>query len=175
MKYIVIPAVMFMIATSAFAQSAAEKTGANSLLGIPPKTEDFVQEAGASDMFEVESSKLAVERADDATKAFARQMVMDHQKTTTEMKQMVEGGKVKATLPTAMTAAQQEMMDELKGLQGAEFTEQYQDDQVSAHETAVDLFRRYAEEGDNPELKAWAGKTLPALEHHLQMARDLNK
>ena len=43
----------------AFAQSAAEKTGVNSTLGIAPKTEDFVKEVAISDMFEIESSKLA--------------------------------------------------------------------------------------------------------------------
>ena len=34
---------------------------------------------------------------------------------------------------------------------------------------------RYAQGGDNPELKAWAGKTLPALKHHLEMAENLGK
>lgn len=45
----------------AFAQSAAEKSGVNSLIGVAPKTEDFVTVAATSDMFEIESSKLAVE------------------------------------------------------------------------------------------------------------------
>jgi putative membrane protein len=39
--------------------------------------------------------------------------------------------------------------------------------QVSAHKDAVSLFERYSNGGDNAELKAWAGKTLPALRHHL--------
>ena len=45
--------------------------------------------------------------------------------------------------------------------------------QVSAHKDAVSLFERYAKSGDDPKLKDWAGKTLPALQHHLQMAQDL--
>jgi putative membrane protein len=47
--------------------------------------------------------------------------------------------------------------------------------QVSAHKDAVSLFERYAKGGDNAKLKDWAGKTLPALRHHLQMAEDMNK
>jgi putative membrane protein len=47
--------------------------------------------------------------------------------------------------------------------------------QVSAHKDAVSLFERYAKGGDNPKLKDWAGKTLPALQHHLAMAEDLDK
>ena len=47
--------------------------------------------------------------------------------------------------------------------------------QENAHEDAVSLFERYAKGGDNPDLKSWADKTLPALKHHLEMAKALNK
>ena len=175
MKRLVIASLALSLAVPAFAQSAAEKTGVNSLIGVPPKTEDFVQEAAASDMFEIASSKLAAERGDDATKAFAQQMVADHQKTSDELKALVSSGKVKATFPSAMTSEQQSMLDKLNGLQGDDFNKQYHSDQESAHEDAVDLFKRYGDEGDNPELKAWAAATRPALEQHLQMAEELNK
>ncbi|EJT00978.1 DUF4142 domain-containing protein [Rhizobium sp. CCGE 510] len=175
MKRFIIASLALSLAVPAFAQSAAEQTGVNSLIGVPPKTEDFVKEAATSDMFEIASSKLAVERGDDATKAFAQQMVADHQKTSDELKALVSGGKVKAALPSAMTSAQQSMLDKLNGLQGDDFNKQYHSDQESAHEDAVDLFKRYGDEGDNPELKAWAASTRPALEHHLEMARELNK
>ncbi len=175
MKKIILTTAILMLSTSAFAQSAAESTGVNSLVGAAPKTEDFVMEAASSDMFEIASSKLAAERADPATKIFATQMIADHTKTSTEMKQMVDSGKVKATIPTAMSSAQKDMLDKLNGLQGADFTKQYHSDQVSAHKDAVDLFKRYGDGGDNAELKAWAAKTRPALEHHLMMAQDMNK
>lgn len=175
MKHLAIVSIAALLAGPAFAQSAAEKTGVNSMIGVAPKTEDFVQEAATSDMFEIASSKLAVERGDDATKAFAQQMIADHQKTTDELKGLVTGGKVKVPLPTAMTSSQQSMLDKLNGLNGADFNKQYHSDQESAHEDAVDLFKRYGDEGDNADLKAWAGSTRPALEHHLQMAKDLNK
>jgi putative membrane protein len=47
--------------------------------------------------------------------------------------------------------------------------------QVSAHKDAVSLFERYANGGEDPKLKDWAGKTLPALKHHLEMAQALDK
>ena len=47
--------------------------------------------------------------------------------------------------------------------------------QVSAHKDAVSLFERYSKDGDNPDLKAFASKTLPALKEHLQMAQNLDK
>ena len=126
-------------------------------------------------MFEIESSKLAVERADPATKTFAQQMMADHTKTSDELKALVSSGKVKAALPAAMTSSQQSMLDKLKGVQGEDFTKQYRSDQKDVHEDAVDLFKRYGEEGENADLKAWAATTQPALEHHLMMANDLDK
>ncbi len=175
MKREIIVALAVLFAAPAFPQSAAEKTGVNSLVGVAPKTTDFVKEAATSDIFEIASSKLALERGDDATKAFAQQMVTDHQKTTDELKALVSSGKVKASLPTAMSSSQQSMMKTLNSLNGVRFNQRYHSDQVKAHKNAVDLFKRYAEGGDNADLKAWAAKTRPALEHHLQMARDLNK
>lgn len=165
---------LLMISTSAFAQSTAETTGVNSTLGIPPKTEDFVKEVSMSDMFEIESSKLALEKGSAATKAFAQQMVDAHQKTTSELKALLDSGKVKAMPATGMSDSQKKSFDELKDLSGKEFDEAYQDDQEDAHEDAVDVFKRYASEGDNADLKAWAAKTVPALEHHLKMAEELD-
>jgi putative membrane protein len=175
MKKFALTAAAVLLATSAWAQSTTEKTGVNSMLGVAPSTQDFVKEAAMSDMFEIQSSKLALERSDDATKAFAQQMIADHGKTTTELKGMVTSGKVKAQLPTAMSDAQQKMLNDLKGMKGDDFTKQYHSDQVDAHEDAVDIFKRYGEEGEQPDLKAWASKTLPTLQHHLDMAKQLNK
>jgi putative membrane protein len=59
MKYIAPGLALALLATQAFAQSIGEKTGVNSALGITPATADFVKEAAISDMFEIQSGKLA--------------------------------------------------------------------------------------------------------------------
>ncbi|MFC3073403.1 DUF4142 domain-containing protein [Shinella pollutisoli] len=161
--------------TPASAQSTAEETGVNSALGIPPETVDFVRMAAQSDMFEIESSKLAVERAQGPVKAFAEKMVQDHQKTSAELKQLLQNAKLDIELPTALSEDHQEALQELGKLQGAEFSEDYVDKQVDAHEDAVDLFKRYGEEGSNADLKTWAAATAPHLQQHLDMARDLDE
>jgi putative membrane protein len=56
-----------------------------------------------------------------------------------------------------------------------DFSSDFDSMQVSAHKDAVSLFERYAKGGENPKLKDWAGKTLPALQHHLEMAQNLGK
>ena len=75
-----------------------------------------------SDMFEIESSKLAAERGDQATKTFAQQMVKDHTKTSTELKGMAQGV---AEIPSALDSAHQSKLDKLKALNGADFNKQY--------------------------------------------------
>jgi len=164
-----------LLASPVLAQSVGEKTGVNSILGIAPTTEDFVKEVAISDMFEIESSKLAEQKGDAQDKSFAQQMVTDHTKTSDELKQLVNSGKVKAQVPSSLDSSHQSKLDKLKGASGSDFSSNYNSYQVSAHKDAVSLFERYSKEGDNADLKDWAGKTLPALQHHLELAQELGK
>jgi putative membrane protein len=175
MKRLVIALGCVLLASPVVAQSIGEKTGVNSALGVAPTTADFVKEVATSDMFEIESSKLAEQKGNAQEKTFAQQMITDHTKTTTELKGLVNGGKVQATLPTALASSQQSKLDKLKGASGKDFSSDYNSYQVSAHKDAVSLFERYAKGGDNAELKDWAGKTLPTLQHHLEMAQELGQ
>ena len=137
-------------------------------------TQDFVTKVAISDMMEIQSSQLALQRNPDTdTKPFATKIVSDHQKTSKELKALVDGGKVKASLPTALDADHQKKLDDLKAKQGKEFDRAYDQMQVQAHEEAVALFEEYSKSGDNADLKAWAAKTLPHLKEHLALAKKL--
>jgi putative membrane protein len=175
MRRTIIATVCLLIVAPALAQSVGEKTGVNSVLGVSPSTPDFVTQVAISDMFEIEASKLAQQKGNVGEKSFASQMVMDHTKTSTELKGLVSGGKVQAELPTALDSSHQRKLDTLKASNDRDFSSEFSSMQVNAHKDAVDLFERYAKGGDNPNLKDWAGKTLPELQHHLQMAEDLDK
>jgi putative membrane protein len=166
---------LLLAANSVSAQSLGEKTGVNSVLGIAPSTPDFVKEVAISDMFEIESSKLAEQKGNASEKTFASQMITDHTKTSNELKGLVTDGKVKAELPTTLDNSHQSKLDKLKSANGKDFSSDFDSDQISAHKDAVSLFERYAKSGDNADLKDWASKTLPTLKHHLDMAENLKK
>jgi len=134
-------------------------------------TQEFVTKVAVSDMFEIQSSKVASQKGNENVKAFAERMIKDHTKTSEELKGMV--GKAKAKLPTALDAKHQKKLDQLQKLTGEQFNTAYASLQVQAHEEAVKLFEAYSSGGDDAELKAWAAKTLPALKEHLQHARKL--
>jgi putative membrane protein len=129
---------------------------------------------GVSDMMEIQAAKLALSKQPDGdTKPFAERMVKDHEHTSMELKALVGSGKVDVALPTALDAKHQREIDELKAKSGKEFDRAYDPMQVKAHEQAVLLFAAYARDGDNPDLKTWAAKTLPHLKQHLAMAKKL--
>ena len=131
-------------------------------------TQDFVNKVAISDMFEIQSSKLAAKKGNENIRAFAQQMIKDHTKTTQELKGMV--GKAKAKLPTAMDADHQQKLAKLQKA-GKDFDSMYASMQVTAHEDAVKLFENYSSSGDDAQIKAWASKTLPALKKHLEHAK----
>ncbi len=175
MKRTIIALACILLAGPGLAQSVGEKTGINSALGVAPSTADFVKEVSISDMFEIESSKLAEQKGNAQEKSFAQQMVTDHAKSSNDLKGFVTSGKVKAELPTGIDSSHQSKLDKLKDASGNDFSSDFDSYQVSAHKDAVSLFERYAKGGDNADLKDWAGKTLPTLQHHLDMAEELGK
>jgi putative membrane protein len=107
MKRLIIALGCILFAGPALAQSAGEKTGVNSALGISPTTADFVKEVAISDMFEIASNELAQDKGNAAEKSFASRMVTDHTKTSTELKTLVSSSKVKAELRAALDSSHQ--------------------------------------------------------------------
>jgi putative membrane protein len=162
-----------LLATPAMAQSVGEKSGVNSVMGVAPKTADFVKEAAISDMFEIQSSKLAAGKLTGDAKAFAERMIADHTKTTNELTSAAKRENI--PLPAAMDSAHQDKLTKLSNTDARDFSKRYFDDQVSAHKDAVSLFQRYGRGGDDATLKNWANTTLPTLQHHLEMAQNLDK
>ena len=173
-KLLTMAAAALLISTAAFAQSVGEKTGVNSALGISPTTADFVKEFAMSDMTEIAAAKIGQERGNAEEKAFSTQMIADHTKTSEELKSMVPAD-AKAAIPAALDSSAQGKIDKLKNAKPDDFSSRFDSMQVSAHKDAVSLFERYAKGGEDPKLMDWAGKTLPALTHHLEMAQNLGK
>ena len=163
-KPMISAAAYVLVASFVLATSAAQAQSA----------QDFVNKVALSDMFEIQSSQLALTKQPDAdTKPFAEKMISDHQKTSSELKALVGGGKVKATLPTALDSEHQRMLDSLKAKNGKDFDRDYDQTQVKAHQDAIALFDTYSKSGDNSDLKSWAATTLPHLKEHLSMAEKL--
>jgi putative membrane protein len=152
-----------------FAQTA--KTGTANRMTMDST---FATKAAQGGMAEVKLGELAKDHAQsDEVKNFGQQMVTDHTKANDELKSIAAGKNI--TLPTDLNAKDKATYDRLSKLSGAAFDRAYMRDMVADHRTDVSEFRKQAKSGTDPDLKAFASKTLPTLEHHLQMAESAEK
>jgi putative membrane protein len=130
-------------------------------------TATFVQQAVVGNLFEVESSKLALERSQNAVvKTFAKQMVDDHSAAAVKLADAVNEAKLPRP-PVKLDAKHQAIIDDLAARKGADFDKAYVDAQHKAHIEAVALFESYSATGADSQLKALAAQLLPTLKRHL--------
>jgi len=136
----------------------------------------YATAAALGDMFEIESSKLALQKTNSPEiKQFAQMMIDAHGKTTAELKATLATAGLTVTPPAALDARQKAMLEELGGKPPLEFDTAYLDQQTVAHSEALSLHQRYAQGGDNVAVKAFAAKTAPIVQAHLDMAKKLDK
>lgn len=134
----------------------------------------FVTEAAVGGMAEVELGKLAAEKASkDEVKKFGQRMADDHGKANDELKSLAQSRQI--TLPAAIDAKHKATIDRLSKLSGEAFDRAYVQETLKDHQKDVAAFRTESKSGKDPEVKAWAGKTLPTLEEHLKLVQDLNR
>ena len=132
----------------------------------------FMTEAAKGGMAEVELSRVATTKSQNAeVKKFAQQMIQDHTNANTELKQLA--GRKNVTLPTELDAEHKALRDKLSGLSGAEFDREYVNAMVADHEKSVNLFKTQADGGTDADAKAFAAKTLPKLQGHLDMVKNM--
>jgi putative membrane protein len=154
--------------------AALSPTGAVAQQKVLPEAVTFAKKAAAANTFEIQSSKLATGRSHSAEiKSFARQMMADHGKTGREFKSAVKTAGISVP-PERPDARQKAILSKLRKAPGATFDQAYVDAQLQAHKEAVALFQRYAQNGRNQPLRAFAQRTLPTLEEHLDMVQNLS-
>jgi putative membrane protein len=134
---------------------------------------EFVQAAANSDAYEIQSSELAAQRAARAdVKEFATMMIRDHRATTQELTALAPQLNMAAPTPQ-LASAETNDLNRLRGLSGEAFDDAYLDEQVEAHEAAVNTFERYIQGSSPGPLRDWAQTTLPKLRTHLEHVQRL--
>lgn len=144
-----------LASTAAFADSPAE----------------FVDEASAKGIAEVEAGKLALQKSQSAdVKTFAQMMIDDHTAANEKLKAI-------ATTKKLDVSTDAELLDKAKKLildiREESFDRSYANNQVKAHEATIELFNEEIKDGKDAELKAFAEATLPKLKAHLSEAQKL--
>lgn len=134
---------------------------------------DFVDEASAAGVAEIETSKLALQKSTSANvKSFAQEMINDHTAANKELASIAAKKKLKVATEAELMSKAKAMI--LKHRDGESFDEAYANNQVKAHKDTIELFNKAAVSPD-AELASFAVATLPKLEHHLHSAEALQK
>lgn len=134
-------------------------------------SDDFVDAATEAGIAEVVTGNLAQEKSQSADiRQFAQQMVTDHTKANQELGDIARKLDISVPDEAALTDKVKKMILEWRE---ESFDRSYVNNQVDAHEKAVELFKKEAASSDKPELKAFASDKLPTLQHHLEQAKAL--
>ena len=152
-----------LLAMGAFAAQAQARSDAS-----------FMKEAAHAGAAEIEASKLAATKAKNPdVKTFADSMIADHTKVADELKALAATKNVK--LPEGPSLKQKTELKLIDAGDNDKFDARYAKTfGVKAHQDTIKLFEDASQHAKDPEVKAWAEKTLPGLKHHLEMAQALS-
>lgn len=154
-------------AANTVANTASNMTGSSA--GSPNA---FLTEAAMGGMAEVQMGKLASQKAQNPeVKKFGQMMVTDHTAANNELKALAS--KKNVQIPSEVDPAYKSDMDSMNKLSGAEFDKEYVGMMVDDHEEDVAKFQKQADTGTDPEVKAFAMKTLPTLKKHLETIKGI--
>ena len=133
----------------------------------------FIKDAAAGGNAEIEGSKMALQQSASAdVKTFAQTMVDDHTKAAGQLATLA--GQKGVEIPDKPSLLKQGELKLLSKRKDTSFDKHYADSiGVKAHEDTVKLFQKEVDKGTDADVKAWASKTLPALQHHLEAAQAL--
>jgi putative membrane protein len=133
----------------------------------------FATAAANGGMAEVGLGKLALQKSTNAKiKDFANMMVTDHGKANDELKAIAKAKNI--TLPDSVDADHQKKMADLNAKSGKDFDKAYVDAMVDGHKKTLDLMKDGAKSCKDADLKAFAAKTAPTVQMHLDAIKKIN-
>ena len=139
---------------------------------VADSSADFVDEASAAGIAEIETSRLAIGKTSSTDiESHAVEMIKDHTDANRDLKEIAQKLGLAVAAQEEILSKAKQMMLEVQ--EGDSFDTAYAANEVKVHEQAIALFKQQASQSESPELKAFAEKYLPKLEMHLQMAKKL--
>jgi putative membrane protein len=131
-----------------------------------------MRKAAQGGLAEVQLGQLAEQKASSkSVKDFGEHMVNDHTKANDQLKGVASNKGV--TLPDALDAKDKALYDRLNGLSGDAFDKAYMRAMIKDHVEDVAEFRKESKAAHDPDVRSFASGTLPTLEDHLRMAKQV--
>jgi putative membrane protein len=135
-------------------------------------SQEFMQRAAASDVFEIQTGQMATQEAQtQEVQQFGQQLVADHTQSSTMLRNLADQKNI--ALPDSMNQEQMVIRNNLRNQSGVAFDREFINAQVQAHEEAVDLYEQATREVTDQDVRGFAQQVLPKLQQHLDLARQL--
>lgn len=139
-------------------------------VGLSLQDSQFMKDAAAANMFEIESSKIALMQGRSVwTRQFAKEMIADHTAAQNELKQIAMDKGI--TLPSSLPMKLQAKINQLRGLHGSAFDRAYKMAQQQGHSETKMKMAMQVKRGHDEDARDYAVKTLPAVTMHLKMIK----
>jgi putative membrane protein len=137
-------------------------------------TANFIKNTMRDGKHEVAMGKMAADRGTNAeVKKFGQMLADDHNKANQELTELAQ--KMNFDVSKIDFADQHKQhADQFDKATGAAFDRAFMNWAIEDHNKGIDSFQNYIKSGKNADVVAFAGRWLPGLKNHLQMARDLN-
>lgn len=167
-RYLLVALLIACVPLPASAQRATQEQ-----LSSRISTPMFVRKATAGNLFEIQSSRLALTRSrDNRVRSFARHLIEDHRMAGRQLRASLRRAGLRRP-PERMDARHLNLLAQMRDTRRREFDNAFVEAQIEAHRNAISLFRGYARTGQNPQLRQFAHSALPVLEGHLNTALRL--
>jgi putative membrane protein len=139
----------------------------------PLSAPGYMRMAASSDMFEIESSRIAlVNSQSPQVRSFAQMMIDHHTRTTQDLTTVATQARF-APPPPQMLPPQMAALDRVRAAPPGDFDTVYKREQIAGHQEALSLHRSYGAQGDTAALRDFANRTVPIIESHLAQAQNL--
>jgi putative membrane protein len=135
--------------------------------------QDFITKAAQGNSAEVELGKIvAAKSKNPSVKQFAQMMVKDHTTALNELQELAQSKNLNFNddLPDDAKTLQAKLSSDT----GKQLDKDYMDSMVEDHQKDVQEFTDKSQTAKDPDVKQWAGKTLPTLQKHLEKAQQID-
>ena len=159
----------------AIAQSNSAATAASTAAStLTPVDYNFVAQANLGAPFQIDSGRIAEQKGSAvAIRDYAHLMVVSHIPVVDGLNSILQGKRIAAPPETLLQGAYDAMIASLKADTGAALDRDYVEGQADYQKGNAALFRYEIQSGADPDLKAFAQRTLPKIEDHLERALKL--
>lgn len=132
----------------------------------------FLVKAAQRDMDEIMTSRLALQKASSGeVKSYAQMMIQQHTDSSNKLKPLAQQKSV--ALPNSPSPEGRALMAQLSKLSGRQFDQAYMRGQAQAHARTEAEYRRQLQQGQDPQVRAFANQVLPVVAEHRRMAEGM--